>query len=123
MLRNMKKAVKIQNLIGIILLFLFITGCEENNTPVSPKLENQIQHEVGQLTYIMSLPIKPLKVKWQSLNNNDLTALFTYSEKDYQCIIDNSTAYESVHNVQLMAEFYRDWLKYEVVLNTEYHAE
>lgn len=69
------------------------------------------------LPQIMKIPAQPLKTKWiLTQGHRNVTALFLFSEKDYQFITENSRAWDKRDNetYSLSGEdFYHNWLPEE----------
>lgn len=98
-----------------ILSVLFcITGCDNKMNSSSKSEKINVSYEMGLLPKLMSIPGKPLSVKWQvgetRENSGNLVALLEYSVEDKQNILNNSNKFENPSSDSINAEFYDSWI-------------
>ena len=99
----------------ILLIVIFIFGCDEKMPAATTQSSNQIHTEIGILNKLISLPKEPLSVKWELNESKEtgtgyLNVLLEFNDGDKAYILNNSEAFETQRNDKMEMKFYRDWL-------------
>lgn len=101
----------------ILIALLSLAGCDNKMNSKSEAEKVTISYEMGLLPRLMSIPGKPVSVKWEldesRENAGNLVALLEYSTADKQNIITNSNKVENPSSDRIDAEFYDNWLPEE----------
>ncbi len=99
----------------LCLVFILITGCENEISPSGGNKANRIETGIGNLDKLMSIPATPLEVKWQineehRSGNGSLQALFKFAKEDKKKIINESEVFDAIADDRISAEIYDGWL-------------
>jgi len=98
----------------VLTLLLSLFGCDGAAEKTSSAEKIQVSYEPGLLPKLMSIPGKPISVKWQidesKFNAGSLIALLEYSAEDKLYILKNSHAYENISHDRIGAGFYDSWI-------------
>lgn len=108
----------LQKTIFSLIIILLIFGCEKEMTVAKEEKTIQIHTEMGVLDKLISLPKKPIAVKWSidessSQGSGNLTVLLEFTETDKKYLVENSKAFEKERNDKIDVDFYNNWLPEE----------
>lgn len=99
---------------SLVLILLILLGCD-NTVSTTESTNITVNHELGILPKLISLPKQPLSVKWQvdetrEKGTGSLRALLEYSAEDKTFVLESSPMFDNKTDDRINAKFYDTWL-------------